>query len=85
MNTKNVKEDKLQKIKIELDTEAITIPDPAEDIRWENDGGRIPDVLQMIDNSLLPLKPGDTFRVKRGHLTEENDRVYYIAEIECLE
>lgn len=78
--TKNIS----RQIKIEIDPELITTPYSNENIRWEDDGGQIPDTLQMIDNSLLPLKPGDTFKVIEGHLFEENGRIYFVTEVEFL-
>jgi hypothetical protein len=79
-NSKNI----LQEIKIQIDPELITTPNANENVRWEDDGGQLPNVIQMIDNSLLPLKPGDSFKVLKGHLTQENGHVYYVAELEYL-
>lgn len=73
-----------REIKIEIDSEIITVPKTAENIRWEDDGGHIPEVIKMIDNSLLPLRPGDSFKVKSGELIKEKDRVFYVAKIETI-
>lgn len=75
---------KFDKIKIEIDPEKLTLPDARENVRWEDDGGHLPDPIQMIDNSLLPFKPGDTIKFLSGHFKQENGCLYYIAEIEYL-
>jgi hypothetical protein len=78
-NTVNVR-----KIKIVINPEEISTPNNFENIRWEDDGGILPDAIRMMDDSQLPLKPGDTFKVLNGMLSEENGLVYYVADIEHL-
>lgn len=74
-----------QQVKIEIVPENLSSPSYLEEIRWEDDGGQVPDPLHMIDDSELPLKAGDTFKVLSGYLTKENGKIFYIAEIEPVE
>lgn len=78
-NTVNIRQ-----IKIEINPEEISNPNKFENLRWEDDGGILPDAIRMMDDSQLPLKPGNTFKVLNGLLTEEDGRVYYVADIEHL-
>ena len=75
---------KISKIKIVINPEEISPPNNFENNRWEDDGGILPEAIQMMDDSQLPLKPGDTFKVLNGMLTEEDGLVYYVADIEHL-
>ena len=74
----------IRKIKIVINPEEISTPNNYENNRWEDDGGILPDAIRMMDESQLPLKPGDTFKVLNGLLTEEDGLVYYVADIEHL-
>lgn len=75
----------IQKIKFEIFPKEISVPDILEEIRWENDGGNIPISAGIIDESSLPLRPGTVFKVLNGSLLEEDDRVFYLAEIQLVE
>lgn len=84
MNPKSKQPNTLHSIKFEILPEQLTAPDIFEEIRWENDGGKTPDLINMVDESDLPFHPGATFKVHKGELIREGERYFYLAEIELL-
>jgi len=49
--------------------------------KWENEGGPPPSE-EIITTTDLPIKPGDTIRIKSGKVIYENGFCFYLAEIE---
>ena len=74
----------IQEIKLKIDPEVIKQSGTLEEIRWENDGGKVSDISQIFDDSSLPLKPGDVFKVHDGHISEEDGSVFFCAKVELL-
>ncbi|MBD3616323.1 MAG: hypothetical protein HUJ22_07100 [Gracilimonas sp.] len=77
---------KLTKLKIELPSmPSQETPGILEEIRWQDDGGNVSNPIPLsIYEYDLPLQTGDLFRVVKGDLISENDKYYYIAEIEII-
>ncbi len=49
--------------------------------KWENEGGPPPSE-EIYTTTDLPVKPGDTIRIKSGKVIYENGYCFYLAEIE---
>ena len=75
----------VQKIKFEIIPEYLTTPELSEEIRWEDDGGRISALPEIIDESQFPLKPGVVFKVRSGRIVRDGQKAFYIADIETLD
>jgi hypothetical protein len=73
-------------IKIKIDNPQLSKQYDVKQQKWEGEGGRSISKDKLdIDQVEAPLKDGQKFEVLKGHVVEEEDDLYYIAEIKPLE
>lgn len=54
--------------------------------QWENEGGSTqPSSIEtMLPDGILPLKPGEVFKVISGTIERMDDHLFYVADIEKI-
>ncbi|MFO7845344.1 MAG: hypothetical protein R6V27_02205 [Balneolaceae bacterium] len=54
--------------------------------QWENEGGstRPSSIENMIPDGILPLKPGEQFKVISGTIERTDDQLFYVVDIEKI-
>ena len=85
MDSLQKSEKHVQKLKFEIIPEYLSAPEINEEIRWEDDGGRVPNLAEMIDESQLPIRSGSILKVRAGRVVREGQKVFFVAEIELLQ
>lgn len=68
-------------LKIKLEKTSHLKEYEEELLRWESEGGKSSELIEILDDLSLPLKQGEVFEVLEGSIISEGDEFYYEVEI----